>query len=192
MNCIYIKFTSSTIHNIDKWDSILTNSCLYDNFVIYIWIYYYNTDNDAFITEIKTKYSKCIFISNLNISNFLPDAHLSEINTIVSHLAYHNDVGRSHMICYYIGKKYNYLINLDGDDMFYPKFDINLLHKAICYMENHNLKFITRPYWICYNNAYKSSFGFTISSSDILDYLQVHDNLHLAHNGNLDQFLVIY
>jgi hypothetical protein len=128
----------------------------------------------------------------LNISNFLPDAHLSEINTIVSHLAYHNDVGRSHMICYYIGKKYNYLINLDGDDMFYPKFDINLLHKAICYMENHNLKFITRPYWICYNNAYKSSFGFTISSSDILDYLQVHDNLHLAHNGNLDQFLVIY
>jgi hypothetical protein len=70
--------------------------------------------------------------------------------------------------------------------MFYPNFYINLFNNLIQYMFKNNLKFLTRPFWICYNESYKASFGFTISASDILDYLDIHNNLYLV-TGNFDQ-----
>jgi hypothetical protein len=189
MNCIYIKFTSKTFHNIEKWDFILNNLKLYNNFIVYIWIYFYHDTENVilkFIENIKQKYYKCIFISNHDILKYLNNTELDEINKIADSLLYHKDVGKSHLIAYYICKKYKYLINLDGDDMFYPNFDINLFDNLIEYMYKNCLKFLTRPFWICYNESYKSSFGFTISTSDILDYLDIHNNLYI-YPGNLDQ-----
>ena len=70
--------------------------------------------------------------------------------------------------------------------MFYPNFDINLFNNLIEYMYKNCLKFLTRPFWICYNENFKASFGFTVSASDILDYLDIHNNLYI-YKGNLDQ-----
>lgn len=191
MNCIYIKFTQKTVLTIERWYFLLDNMELYNKYCVYIWIYTYPNmlDNLSFIEELKQKYSKCIFVSNLNITEYLDNNEMNSIDRISSGLGFHNETGKSHLTCYYLARKYKYdfLINLDGDDMFYPGFQINYFDKAISYMSDNNLKFITRPFWICYNTCFKSSFGFSISSLDILDYLDIENNKHKVPNGNLDQ-----
>ena len=107
-NCFYLKFTTKTIHKIKEWDQILINSFLYDMFQVFIWIYHYDIVDDVtlvLIEYVKMKYDKCIFVSNLNIKNFLKEEDISDIDKIVSSLKYHHDVGRSIITSYYIGKK---------------------------------------------------------------------------------------
>ena len=72
-------------------------------------------------------------ITSVDVSNYLSNNELNEINFISKNLSFHKETGKSHLIAYYIGKKFDYLINLDGDDMFYPNFKVNYFEKIINY-----------------------------------------------------------
>tara|TARA_B100000902_G_scaffold399882_1_gene473308 strand:+ start:4956 stop:5687 length:732 start_codon:yes stop_codon:yes gene_type:complete len=174
---IYIKFTNKSIKKIEKYNHLLTDKNIYNKFTIYIWIYYYDKENIDYINNLK----KYISI------NYLSNNELNEINFISNNLCFHNETGKSHLIVYYIGKKFYYLINLDGDDMFYPKFKVNYFEKIINYMKQYKLLFLTRPFWLCFNINFRASFGFSLSSKEILYHLDLMNNINIIKKHNLDQ-----
>ena len=186
-NLIYIKFTNKTIIKIEKYYHLLEDIKIYHKFTIIIWIYCYDTQNTDFINNLKIKFPFIKFINNFEVHNYLSNNELTYIDTICKNLAFCNETGKSHLTCYFIGKKFDYLINLDGDDMFYPNFKVEYFEQILSYMKNNKLIYLTRPFWICFDINFKASFGFTITSNKILDYLDLKNNMHIITKFNLDQ-----
>jgi len=47
-------------------------------------------------------------------------------------------------------------------------------------MKLNNLNFITKPFLLCFDINFKSSFGFTVTSKTILNYLELHNNINIV------------
>ena len=144
---------------------------------VYIWIYDPNSTNllvcNETIKDCVKKYNKAIFVTNYNQNNYLSDEDQNYLGNFPSNKSLWEDhyaICESHLKAFLIPKNCEYIFKLDGDDMFYPNFNIEYFYKIIDYMKEHKLKILTRPYWMWRNGGW--SFGFTVTESNILNYIK--------------------
>lgn len=195
---LYIKFK---VENVDKiqcyWNHILQN-INYDDTDVYIWIYDPNNANllnyNETVKKCKKKYNKAIFVTNYNQNEYLSNDDQNYLKTFSHSKSLSKNqyaICESHLKALIIPKHCEYIFKLDGDDMFYPSFKIQYFYRIIDYMKEHNLKIITRPFWMCKDRGW--SFGFTVTENKILDYIKPNKikgmtwtNIDRAKMYNLD------
>lgn len=185
--CIYIKFYETKIKFIERWIPLFKEIIEKNICTIYVWIESnldYNkidfklpfTDKINYITHFnKVDYCKNIIILEHIINHFMNDVG---INQQIGHCQAH--------IKSFLFPKEEYIIHMDGDDMFYEKLSCDDLIRLYTFTKSNNLPILSRPYWITINRGW--SFGFVIQKKELLRNMFILNSSMLSDDFKKEKF----
>lgn len=181
--CFYLKFYEKEIDKISEWEYLLEQ--IFDfNIKVYIWIESNKSldefnipykDKINYITHFnKTDYNNNIITYEDNIRYFC-----SNIGIISGNINY----AQAHLKSFLLPSE-EFIVHLDGDDMFYDDLQLQDILNVIQYMKDNNKKILARPYWITYDRGW--SFGFVIQRKSLLDIMFIFnpDDLPSQYKNN--------
>jgi hypothetical protein len=183
--CIYVKFYETKIRFIQKWIELFKEILDKQICTIYVWIesqldYKKINYNLPFIEKINyiTHFNKIDYCKNIiEIEN--------KINYFMSNvgITFQNNHCHAHLKSFIFPKE-EYIIHIDGDDMFYNKLCINDLQNLYNYVCLNNIEILFRPYWITVNRGW--SFGFGIQKKQLINKMFIFNPTELdsSFKGN--------
>lgn len=168
--CFYFKFYGTKIDTIENWTYLL-DKIIKRGIPIYIWI---ETHDDVaafnlpFFDQIKyvSHANKKIYNDSIEMLENQVDIFWENVGLI-----YQQPHCHAHLKSFFLTKE-DYVVQIDGDDMFYDDLDLEGILDVILYMHQNNLDTMSRPYWILRGDW---SFGFVIQNRRLLDQMYVLD-----------------
>lgn len=184
--CLYLKFYETKIKYISNWKNIIEEIINKKICPIYIWI-----ESVKSVQDLNLKYKDNInYITHINKSSYNKDILSLErkITAFMKDVGFKNQLEhcQAHLKSFLLPKE-EYVIHLDGDDMFYSKLTVNDLLNGIKYVKENNLEIISRPYWITVNRGW--SFGFVIQKRNLINKMFILDYENLSNEYKKDNFI---
>jgi hypothetical protein len=168
------------MHMLSKWESMLIE-CHEKSIPVYVW------SGTSSIPASQKKYDWIHYITNDNKTIYNSDIIKLEkklddfANTIG--MIHMRDLAQHHMKSFFLTKE-DFIVNIDGDDMFYPWMKLKHIEDLIDGMINNNYDILTKPHWILLNMGW--SFGFTVYRRTMMNDIFFDYEI----NNNLRQFFI--
>ncbi len=185
--CMYIKFYETKIKFIEKWVPLFKEIIDRNICAIYVWI---ESQLDYKLINYQLPFpDKIKYITHFNKTDYCNNIVILE--KIIQHFM--NDVGINQQFGHcqahlksFIFPKEEYIIHIDGDDMFYDNLTANDLNNLYNFAKSNNASILSRPYWITVNRGW--SFGFVIQKKELLKNMFVFNSFMLGNNFKKDGF----
>jgi hypothetical protein len=171
--CLFFKLKFELINNLKYYDKLI-KECVENKIPVYIWS---DTNNDLPIIY------DVIYYNNKNKL----ECYENTLNFYFDHVGLIHMRGHalSHLKSFFLTKE-EYIINIDGDDMFYPWMTLEHIKSLVKFMKSENYDILTKPHWIVFDRGW--SFGFTAYNRKILpDIIDFKYNSDFYKKNNLDK-----